>query len=121
MPKLTTGSQNCASSLATMMSQGQISMSPPATTLPCTAAMVGLGTLRQRSLKPIDFFLTRHLRLGTRASETAPSADRAKLGHFLVRILLAQIVARGKVRTVCGKNNHFDVVVLSGDVEGVVQ
>jgi hypothetical protein len=36
-----------------MMSQGQISISPPATHLPCTAAMVGLGMLRQRSLKPM--------------------------------------------------------------------
>jgi hypothetical protein len=53
MPKLTTGSQNSASSPAMMMSHGQISMSPPATHRPCTAAMVGFGILRQRSLKPM--------------------------------------------------------------------
>ena len=47
-PMVTTGSQNSASSLAMMMSQAQASISPPAMQRPCTAAMVGLGRLRQR-------------------------------------------------------------------------
>jgi len=37
---------------ATIRSHGQISISPPAITLPCTSARVGLGMLRQRSQKP---------------------------------------------------------------------
>ena len=46
------GVLNGASSLAMMMSQGQISMRPPAMHLPCTAAIVGFGMLRQRSQRP---------------------------------------------------------------------
>jgi hypothetical protein len=51
-PISTTGSRNSASSEAMMMSQAQASIKPPAMHLPCTAAMVGLGTLRQRSVMP---------------------------------------------------------------------
>ena len=47
-PKETTGSENSASSLATIRSQGHTNIKPPAITLPCTWAMVGLGMLRQR-------------------------------------------------------------------------
>ena len=49
MPMYTTGSENSAFSAATIRSHGQTSSSPPAMHLPCTAAIDGLGTLRQRS------------------------------------------------------------------------
>ena len=51
-PIATVLSMNSASSAATMMSHGQISMSPPEIALPCTAAIVGFGTLRHRSQNP---------------------------------------------------------------------
>ena len=51
-PIATVWSRNSASSTATIRSHGQISIRPPAITLPCTSAMVGLGMLRQRSQKP---------------------------------------------------------------------
>ena len=44
----TTGSWKKASSLATIRSHTQASISPPATQAPCTMAMVGLGSSRQR-------------------------------------------------------------------------
>jgi hypothetical protein len=47
-PMVTTGSQNSASSLATMRSQAQASIKPPAMHLPCTSAIVGFARLRQR-------------------------------------------------------------------------
>jgi hypothetical protein len=50
MPIITTGSENWASAAATIKSHGQHSSSPPAMHRPCTAAIVGLGTLRQRRL-----------------------------------------------------------------------
>ena len=49
MPMLTTGSENVAFSAAMMRSHGQASSRPPAMHTPCTAAIDGLGTLRQRS------------------------------------------------------------------------
>ena len=49
IPMCTTGSENSALSAATIRSHGQHSSSPPAMHLPCTAAIDGLGTLRQRS------------------------------------------------------------------------
>ena len=51
-PNATTGSENVASSEHTTRSIGQTSISPPAITLPCTCAMVGLGMLRQRQHRP---------------------------------------------------------------------
>ena len=51
-PIYTTGSRDSASSEAIMISQAQASIRPPAMHLPCTAAMVGLGKLRQRSVMP---------------------------------------------------------------------
>ena len=51
-PIATVLSMNDASSAATMMSHGQISISPPAMTLPWTAAIVGFGMFRQRSENP---------------------------------------------------------------------
>jgi hypothetical protein len=55
----TTGSENSAFSAATIRSQGQQSMSPPAMHLPWTAAIDGLGTLRQRRV------YSRYLRAST--------------------------------------------------------
>ena len=49
MPMLTTGSENLALSAAMIRSHGQASSSPPAMHTPCTAAIDGLGTLRQRN------------------------------------------------------------------------
>ena len=44
----TTGSAKNASSEATMKSQIQASISPPAMHAPCTCAITGLGSSRQR-------------------------------------------------------------------------
>ncbi|MCY1247153.1 hypothetical protein D9M72_604550 [compost metagenome] len=51
-PNSSVGSRKRALSAATIRSQAQASISPPATQTPCTAAMVGLGMLRQRSHMP---------------------------------------------------------------------
>ncbi len=48
MPMRTTGSWKKASSLATIRSQTQASIRPPATQAPCTWAITGLGISRQR-------------------------------------------------------------------------
>ena len=50
MPISTTGSENCASSAAMIRSHGQHNSSPPEMHRPCTAAIDGFGTLRQRSV-----------------------------------------------------------------------
>ena len=47
-PKATTGSENVASSAQMIRSIGHTSIRPPAITLPCTSAIVGLAMLRQR-------------------------------------------------------------------------
>src|SRR5581483_1559631 len=69
----------------------------------------------------IDFFLPRHLRFGTGTRESAPRPDRSELGHLLVRILLTQIVTRREMRSVGGEDNDFDIVILRGEIEGIVQ
>ena len=52
MPIRTTGSEKNASSEATMKSQDQASISPPAMQAPCTIAIVGFGISRQRRHMP---------------------------------------------------------------------
>ena len=49
----TTGSEKNASSEATMKSHDQASISPPAMQAPCTIAITGLGTSRQRRHMPM--------------------------------------------------------------------
>ena len=53
MPMRATGSEKKASSAATMKSQLQASMSPPAMQAPWTWAMTGLGMSRQRRHIPM--------------------------------------------------------------------
>src|SRR5436190_422418 len=50
-PMVTTGSQNSASWLATIRSQAQASIRPPAMHLPCTSAIVGFARLRHRRVE----------------------------------------------------------------------
>ncbi len=52
MPIRTTGSAKKASSAATIRSQIQASISPPATHAPCTWAITGFGSSRQRRHMP---------------------------------------------------------------------
>jgi len=52
MPIRTTGSAKNASSDATIRSQIHASMSPPAMHAPCTIAIVGFGSSRQRRHMP---------------------------------------------------------------------
>jgi hypothetical protein len=51
-PMRTTGSAKKASSAATMKSHTQASISPPAMQAPCTWAITGLGSSRQRRHMP---------------------------------------------------------------------
>src|SRR4029078_2327239 len=53
----------------------------------------------------VDLPFARHLRLGARAREAAPRADRPELAHVLVLVLLAQVVTGREVRAVGGKDD----------------
>ena len=69
----------------------------------------------------VDLLLAGVLGLRTWLSEAAPGADGLVPGHVAVAVDLAQIVARGEVRTVGRQHDHLDRVVVSGAVEGLVQ
>src|SRR6266851_6154157 len=69
----------------------------------------------------IDLLLAGVLRLCSRLAEAAPGADRLVLLHVAMAVDLAQIVARGEVRTVGRQHDHLHVVVEGGAVEGLVQ
>src|SRR3954452_24843597 len=79
-PMVTTGSQNSASSLATIKSQAQASISPPAMHFPCT---FGDGRFGQIAPAPgdlqVDLLLAGESAMGIGLGKTAPISDRRKI------------------------------------------
>ena len=121
MPIRTTGSEKNASSEATMRSQTQASISPPAMQAPCTIA---IGRLRD--LPPAAAHAEVHLGLAGEALVAAGLAHVVPPHHGRVegRDVAAggaDVVAGGEVLAVAGQDDDLDLVVVDGAVERGVQ